>query len=158
MQPELGGRSHPKLNILHTPSQSHNVELSRNVGGFSPSVDVIDAGDHFSIQVEVPGCKLDNLKVEMINDKLEISGKKKNKEKGDGKSFVHHERTFGQFKRQITLPPETKFEDIHSSYCHGVLCICINKKENIPRTHGQRVEIVNKEVEMEQTSKPVHQA
>ena len=48
--------------------------------------------------------------IDYNNGNLDISGKKKRKEKGEGKTRLHQERTFGAFHRSITLAPETNQE------------------------------------------------
>ena len=97
------------------------------------------------VSVEIPGVEEKDIVVEMKENSLIISGEKKQEreEKDDEKGVYHMERSFGSFRRVVTVPEDVKADEITASYKHGVLDISLPRQEQVleePRkieiTHG----------------------
>jgi HSP20 family protein len=97
----------------------------------APAVDVSESEKSYSITVELPGVKKDDVTVEVHENVLSIRGEKKSEreEKKDKTHWV--ERTYGSFSRSFTLPPTAVSEDLKASFNDGVLTVELPKKEEV---------------------------
>lgn len=99
-----------------------------------PSLDISGDGKQYTITVEVPGVKAEDLRVDLERNVLTIQGEKKSthEEKNDGEngsySFYRVERSYGSFKRVLTLPEDVDVEGIQADQKDGVLTITLPRK------------------------------
>ncbi|WP_027359744.1 Hsp20/alpha crystallin family protein [Desulforegula conservatrix] len=99
------------------------------VGGWRPSVDIIDKTDSIVINAELPGVAKEDVSVEVKENILTLKGERKiEKEEADG-LYYRKERLYGKFQRSFTLPMETDSEKIKASFKDGVLNLEIPKPE-----------------------------
>ncbi|MBN2755287.1 MAG: Hsp20/alpha crystallin family protein [Candidatus Goldbacteria bacterium] len=100
-------------------------------GKISPAVDVAEEKDRYIVKADLPGMKQEDIKVELDDSVLSISGERKHeKEENDEKRNYHYyERSYGSFMRRFILPKGTDSEKIDAKYEHGVLQIIIPKTE-----------------------------
>lgn len=94
-----------------------------------PKADVLENKDNYNIKLDVPGFNENNLKVEVKNRYLTVSGTvEKNEEKKDERCIVK-ERSYGSFKREFLLPDDVDTENIDAKLENGVLNIIVKKSE-----------------------------
>lgn len=95
--------------------------------------DVQEHGDHYEVDIDLPGFKKDELSLELKDGYLLISAAKgldkDEKEEKTGK-FVRRERYAGSMSRSFYVGEDVKEEDIHAKYESGVLRLSIPKMEN----------------------------
>lgn len=102
---------------------------------YSPRLDVMETLEAFEIAVDLPGVRPTDVKLEMHDGKLTISGQRVNtfehttSGESDGKSCHRMERSFGSFFRAVAIPNDVNTDRIDASYEHGVLLIRIPKSE-----------------------------
>ena len=97
--------------------------------GWSPALDVYDEKDSFSVRVELPGLKKDEIDISFHNGALTVSGERKHERAAlEGETF-RSERYFGKFQRSVTLPAVVDAGKITASYKDGVLEIEVPKAE-----------------------------
>ena len=101
-----------------------------------PALDVTSDEKAYKIAVELPGVATENVKLEVKNGALVLSGEKK-EETTDQKHVT--ERRWGSFTRSLTLPDDADVEQIKASHKNGVLTINIPKKE--PKETTQKIAI-----------------
>jgi len=95
---------------------------------FVPSLDVAETDEGFLVSMDLPGVNPDEVKIEMHEGKLSISGSRKRSDAEDTK--LHRiERSHGTFHRVLGLPSEVDIEKIDASYEHGVLTVSLPKIE-----------------------------
>ena len=95
---------------------------------FVPSLDVAETDDGFMVSMDLPGINPDEVKIEMHEGKLSISGSRKRSDAEHAK--LHRiERSYGSFHRVLGLPSEVDVEKIDASYEHGVLTVSLPKIE-----------------------------
>jgi HSP20 family protein len=96
---------------------------------WTPAVDVYEDEDGFLIKCELPEVAREDVKVNLDNNLLSISGERKleHEEKRDGYHRV--ERSYGQFYRSFTLPSNVNVEAINAEFRDGVLRMKLPKKE-----------------------------
>ena len=96
---------------------------------WNPPADIVESSDGFTITLDVPGFTKDDLKVNVHDGVLAVSGERKRPEVGDEKHFRYNERHFGSFNRSFRLPDYIESESIKGTYENGVLSVELKKKE-----------------------------
>lgn len=95
-----------------------------------PKVEVKENGKAYSVTVELPGLDEKNVKVQVEDDVLTISGEK-NVEHTDDKTH-YSERSYGSFTRAFTLPADADRNGITATFTKGVLTLQIAKSATPP--------------------------
>mgnify|MGYP002620929686 CR=1 FL=1 len=92
--------------------------------------DVKDAGDHYELEMEMPGVEKENIKAELKDGYLTVTAQQNtNKdEKDNNGKYVHRERYTGQCSRSFYVGKDLEHEDIHAKYDNGVLTVTFPKE------------------------------
>ncbi len=99
--------------------------------------DIKEKKDRYTIEMDLPGFEKENIKLELNNGYLTISGKQENKIDEEEEKYVHKERFYGECTRSFFVGDNIKEEDIDAEFKNGTLKIDIPKKEEqkeIPET------------------------
>lgn len=97
---------------------------------FNPACDVEETDSHYVMAFDLPGMKKDDIRVEMIDNQLIVSGTRKSEDrKGDRQSRIV-ERSYGEFQRVFNLPAAVDAERVEASYEDGVLRLAVPKAES----------------------------
>ncbi len=96
---------------------------------WSPSVDIAEGKDDFTVRVELPGIDRKDVKVTVQDNVLMIQGEKKQETETKERNFHRVERSFGSFARHFRLPSLVKADKIEAQYKDGVLTITLPKSE-----------------------------
>ncbi len=108
-------------------------DMERSFWGGSHSVnpfrtDVIDTGDAYQLQAELPGFKKEDISIDVENDVLTISAERKYENDESGKnSYVKRERFYGSFSRSFDVSG-INVDGIEAAYTDGVLTLTMPKK------------------------------
>ena len=102
--------------------------------------DIIDQGDKFLLQAELPGFDKEDIKIDLNGDTLSISAEHKaesEEKKEDG--YVRRERRYGSFARSFDVSG-IDVEKISAAYKNGVLELELPKK--VPaRPQARQIEL-----------------
>ncbi len=111
------------------PSSMMNADLMQ------PNVTVDESEQAYLVCVDVPGVRKEDIKVDMSDNILTVSGERKHQDEvKEGRSHLY-ERSFGKFRRSFTLPSTVDTEHIEANVEDGVLRIVLPKSEQSkPRT------------------------
>jgi HSP20 family protein len=110
--------------VFNTPIFNDEVKWA------TPSVNVIENGEAFKLEVAAPGLSKEDFKVNIDVNVLTISAEKKTEnETKEGEKYVRREFGYTSFKRSFTLPENVKSEDIKAAYENGVLNLTLPKVE-----------------------------
>jgi HSP20 family protein len=104
---------------------------------FQPRIDVVDDGDALRIVAELPGLGRDDVKLEVVENMLLLSGNKQIESKGEEKGCYRVERAFGQFQRAIPLPAGIDPDRAEARFENGVLTVRVPKAEQAQQTTKQ---------------------
>lgn len=96
----------------------------------TPKVEVKENGKSYTVTVELPGLDEKDVKVQIEDDVLTISGEKK-VEHTDDKTH-YSERSYGSFTRAFTLPIDADRNAVAARFAKGVLTLEIPKAANPP--------------------------
>lgn len=99
-----------------------------------PPMDLVESGDHFILRADLPGMGEDDVKIELEDSTLTISGERKAEHEAKGEGFYRVERATGAFSRSLTLPKGVDPEAVTARFDRGVLEVRIPKPaERKPR-------------------------
>lgn len=102
-------------------------KTNEGVSGFVPVVNTREGEFAFHIDVDLPGVKKDDIKVDVHKNLLTISGERKTKEEVKEEDYYKVETSFGKFSRSFTLPENADIENIEASSQDGVLEVVVPK-------------------------------
>jgi len=101
----------------------------RNGSRWHPAVDVLESKDAYVIRAELAGMKREDIKVEVKDGMLVLSGERKAEKPAEGVEYRHVERVSAKFWRSFSLPETVKQDGIEAGYKDGVLEIRVPKVE-----------------------------
>ncbi|MGZ3697970.1 MAG: Hsp20/alpha crystallin family protein [Bdellovibrionota bacterium] len=108
---------------------STGMDIFRMPNAFVPAVDVQEADDHFLLSMDMPGIRKEDVKIEVQDNTLSVTGERHDECEEKGKNHYHAERFYGTFQRSLSLPGNIKADQIESSFEDGVLRIALPKME-----------------------------
>lgn len=115
-----------------------SVLRGNNLEKFTPLLDVVETPNEYVITVDLPGVKAEDVKLEVEDGKLTISGHREKLVEDNTKHVHRIERTKGSFHRMVTLPKEIDAEKIDARYDQGVLHVTLPKS---PERQPRKIEI-----------------
>jgi HSP20 family protein len=96
---------------------------------FRPSVDLFEDDNAYEIQLSVPGMTKDDIKIDVKEGLLTISGERKFEKKNDDKNYRSIETQYGNFVRSFNLPDHVDVTKISAEYKDGILHVGVPKDE-----------------------------
>jgi HSP20 family protein len=104
--------------------------------------ELVDKGDRFELQLEVPGIEKENISVKATKYSVEISGKHSEKDEEKGKRYVYSERLYRSFYRNVPLPEEIIPSKVSAKVVNGILRLDLRKKNPTEsESEATRVEV-----------------
>ena len=104
---------------------------------WAPEVDVFERDNRLVTKVDLPGLKKEDVKVEVSDGYLAITGERKVEAEEKKENYYRCERESGSFYRAVPLPEGTSFDDVKATFTDGVLEVSVPlpvKTEAKPRT------------------------
>ncbi|MEW6601982.1 MAG: Hsp20/alpha crystallin family protein [Nitrospirota bacterium] len=98
-------------------------------GIFSPSVEVSENEKEIKVEAELPGLDEKDIDITLTDERLTISGEKKEENESSDKDFFMKERTYGSFRRSIPLYAEVQTDKVKAHFKKGVLTVTLPKTE-----------------------------
>ena len=122
----------PSLPSLLRPSRSVMGEV---ISFRAPAVDLYEGEDEVVIKAEVPGMDKGDLKIDLTDSMLTISGEKKKEEDVREEAYTYSERSYGSFTRSLHLPCAVKSEKAKATFINGILEVKLPKTEEAKKRH-----------------------
>ena len=94
-----------------------------------PATDVADNENEIVVKAEVPGCKAEDIDISVHGNTLTISGEKKAEEEKKEKGYYHLERSYGSFRRELSLPNDVNPDKVEAACKNCVLTVTLPKSE-----------------------------
>lgn len=99
-----------------------------------PAANIIEADDHFNIDLAAPGKKKSDFTIELDEGVLTISSETETKSTEKDGSFTRKEFGYSSFKRSFNIPETVSADKISASYKEGILTVSLLKKaEALPQ-------------------------
>ena len=89
--------------------------------------DVVDTGDAYKLECELPGFKKEEIKIDIENDCLTISAERKFDTEEEKTNYIKRERVYGSFSRSFDVSG-INVDAIEAAYNDGVLNVTLPKK------------------------------
>jgi HSP20 family protein len=86
-----------------------------------PQIEVLQNNGHFTVRAELPGLTKDDVKIEVTDNVLTLSGERKEEKEEKREGFYRSERRYGSFYREIPLPDGARTESATATFQNGVL-------------------------------------
>lgn len=96
---------------------------------FWPAINVAEKEDAISVEVEIPGCKAEDIELSVHGNSLTIKGEKKERSEEKKENYYHQESRYGSFHREVILPSEVDPDKVQAKCLEGVLTITMPKAE-----------------------------
>ncbi len=92
-----------------------------------PPIIVSTNEENVFVRAELPGIKVSDLDVRVVNDILTIKGERKFTLDTAKVTYLRRERDYGTFARSLVLPEKVDAEKVTASYKNGVLTVRLPK-------------------------------
>jgi HSP20 family protein len=94
-----------------------------------PAMDLVESGEHFVLRADLPGLDESDVKIELEDTTLTISGQRKAEHEEHKEGVYRVERAFGSFSRSLSLPQGVDPEAVTADFDRGVLEVRVPKPE-----------------------------
>lgn len=117
--------------------------MNAEVDKLSPilSCDVLESKDAFTMHVDLPGVKKEDLNVDITDDAIHIKGERKAVHEENSELLMSVERHYGKVARTIPMPKGINSKDATASFDNGVLEIRLPKLETEKEEAPRKLEI-----------------
>ncbi len=117
--------------VFGRPPAGPNGERKESiaVAEWSPLVDITEDDKEYLVKAEIPEMKKEEIKINVHDDVLSISGERKYEKEEKGKKYHRVERAYGSFMRSFTLPEDADGSKVNAEYKEGVLKVHLPKSE-----------------------------
>jgi HSP20 family protein len=120
-----------------------------------PAMDLVETETDFVLKADLPGLAEGDVNIEVEDNVLTISGERKAEREDRKEGYYRVERSFGSFRRSLTLPEGVDPESVRASFDRGVLEVHVPKpEERKPRKVAITVGGEPKTIEGSATSDP----
>jgi HSP20 family protein len=103
---------------------------------WSPAADVFESADEIILNIELPGVRLDDVRLEALDGKIRVSGHRRADDGVEPRHFVRMERIYGNFSRDFPVPVTLDPSMIKATLRAGVLRVVAPKAD-----HGQAIPV-----------------
>jgi HSP20 family protein len=113
-------------------------QLMRNVAGDMPTTavaDVEETDDGFTVELDVPGVKREDIDVEVRQNQVRVTGEIKERERTG--MLRRRSRPVGRFDYVVALPGEVDPDKVEASLSDGVLTVRLGKAAHSRPRHIQ---------------------
>src|SRR3954452_3458826 len=69
-----------------------------------PAMDLVETQEHFVLRADLPGLGEEDVRLEVEDGVLTVSGERKAEHEDEKEGYYRLERSFGAFRRSLTLP------------------------------------------------------
>ena len=92
---------------------------------WTPAIDVVRENGNLVVRADIPGIKPEEVKIEVEDDILTVSGEHEEHKEEKDKHYVRRERRYGSFSRSMTLPPGVEAKNIKAKTHDGIVEVTI---------------------------------
>jgi HSP20 family protein len=95
----------------------------------APSASIVETGDGYTLQIEMPGVNKEGLEISVENNELTITGRR-SMPNIDG-AILHRESRAENFRRSFELDPSIDTGKINAKIDQGVVTLHLPKAEHV---------------------------
>jgi HSP20 family protein len=120
---------HNRINRLFEDSLYGDNERESDVAAWYPSTDIYETQDEYVFKLEVPGLTKEDIKIELKDSTLSISGERKEETEVKKEDYHRIESCSGKFYRNFSLPRNIDPKKVNAKMKDGILELRISKSE-----------------------------
>jgi HSP20 family protein len=109
-----------------------------------PKTDIYEDKEGVTLRFEVPGIDANQIRVQVIENALTVSGERKLENEQNRQNYHRVESSYGTFERSFSMPQSLDTEKMTAQYRNGVLTV------HVPRSERSRPRSVQVKVEQKQ--------
>ena len=94
-----------------------------------PAAELTETDDALHLKLEVPGMEAKDLDIQVMADRVAISGERKSETKSEEDGRTRSEFRYGKFSRVIPLPARIQNTNVTADYKDGILNLTLPKSE-----------------------------
>ena len=94
---------------------------------WAPNVDITETDTAYVIKGEIPGVNKEDVKVNIEDGMITMSGDRKQEKEEKGKKFHRIERSYGSFMRSFRLPDNVDESAVKAEFKDGMLNVTLPK-------------------------------
>ncbi|MEM8723777.1 MAG: Hsp20/alpha crystallin family protein [Cyanobacteria bacterium P01_G01_bin.39] len=110
--------------VLTTANEDDFGNLSK-----IPAAELTDNDDALHLKLEVPGMEAKDIDIQVMADRVAISGERKSETQSEKNSNTRSEFRYGKFQRVISLPARIQNTNVTADYKDGILNLTLPKSE-----------------------------
>ncbi len=92
---------------------------------WTPAIDVVRDNGNIVVRADLPGIKPEEVKIEVEDDILTVSGEHEERKEEKDKDYLRRERRYGSFSRSVALPAGVETKKIKAKTHDGVVEVTI---------------------------------
>ena len=104
------------------------------------SADLSETDDAYELQIDLPGMEKDDIKVDLSDGILTVSGERSDEREDKRKDYYLSERSYGSVRRSFRVPDSVKSENIKAGFKDGVLTLTMPRNEEA-RENARRINV-----------------
>ncbi len=94
-----------------------------------PKANIYEDSEGVTFRFEVPGVDTNQVKVQVNDNTLTVSGEKKLEQEEKKENYHRIETTYGAFERSFSLPQSLDTEKLNATYKNGMLQVFVPRAE-----------------------------
>ena len=109
--------------------ENRDNERGQSEQFITPSASVVEAGDGYTLEVEMPGVNKDGLEISVENNEVTIFGRR-SRPGVEGK-LIHRESRPENYRRTFELDPSIDADKIGAKIDQGIITLTLPKAEHV---------------------------
>ncbi|AXS39370.1 Hsp20/alpha crystallin family protein [Breoghania sp. L-A4] len=122
---------HKEIDRLFDDFTKRGLPGAEMFGGKMPAIEVTETDGGVDVTAELPGVAESDIDVSINDHYLTIKGEKKQEKETKDKDVHVSERSYGAFRRTISLPFEPDSDKVQADFDKGVLSVHIPKPAEV---------------------------
>ncbi len=124
-----------RLNAFFMPEGGAGNVVRMTMSDWNPRVDITENAEEFVVTAELPGVERKNVKIDVNEGTLSISGEKHSKREEKGEKTHRVERSYGRFCRKFSLPDGINENKIVAENKDGLVYV------HLPKSPGAKTSV-----------------
>jgi len=112
-------------------SKSKDKENEYDNAVWVPLTDIFEDKDKYTLKLDLPGIKKEDVKISFVDGRLSISGERSQESEHKDSKCHRIERSFGKYYRSFNLPENIQTDKIKAEFKDGQLAISIPKADEV---------------------------